>query len=112
MLFRSLFDIDVYQKGIVKPYDFIQKFSHLGIPDVVYEGYYNQQLIDDVKNNIYNLSEGVVVKGLIKVKRNDVENDWMVKIKTLNWLEKVKSALGEKKLLEELNGDKSLFNEI
>jgi len=104
-----LFDVDVFQKGIMKPKDFIQKFSHLDIPKIVYEGYYDQTLVDNVKNNIYDLNEGVVVKGTTKTKKKEVENVWMVKIKTLNWLQKVKDIHGEKKLLEEVNGDKTLI---
>lgn len=105
----TLFDIDVFQKGIMKPKDFIQKFEHLGIPDIIYEGNYNQSLIDDVRNNVYNLNEGVVVKGVTKTKRKNIEQIWMAKIKSIFWLNKVKNKYGQAKLLEELNGDKSLL---
>lgn len=104
-----LFDVDIFQKGLLKPKDFIKKFDHLGIPEIVYEGNYNQTLIDDVRNNVYGLDEGVVVKGTTKTKRKDVENVFMTKIKTIEWLKKVKGIHGEDKLLEELNGDKSLM---
>ena len=33
----------------------------------------------------------------------------MVKIKTNNWLQRLKGVHGEEKLLEELNGDMDLF---
>jgi hypothetical protein len=36
----------------------------------------------------------------------------MVKVKTLEWLNKVKSRYGEKALLLELNGNKNLKNEL
>jgi len=104
-----LFDIDVYQKGIMPPREFIKKFEHLGIPEVVYQGMYDQSLIDDVKNNVYNLTEGVVVKGTMLTKKKGVENTWMVKIKTDAWLQKVREIHGTGKLLEELNGDESLM---
>jgi hypothetical protein len=104
-----LFDVDVFQKGLVKAKDFIEKFEHLGIPKVVYKGIYNEQLIEDVRNNIFGLNEGVVVKGITLTKKKDVENVWMTKIKTNEWLQKVKSIHGDKKLLEELNGDQSLM---
>jgi hypothetical protein len=104
-----IFDVDLFQKGIMKPKDFILKFSHLDIPEVIYEGNYNQSLIDDVRNNYYNLNEGVVVKGTTLTKKSQVENVFMTKIKTNAWLEKVKNIHGEKKLLEEVNGDKSLM---
>ncbi len=104
-----LFDVDVFQKGIIKPKDFIKKFEFLGIPKIIYEGMYNQSLIDDVRNGVYDLVEGVVVKGITKTKRKDIENVWMTKIKTITWLQKVKGIHGDAKLLEELNGDKSLL---
>lgn len=102
-----LFDVDVFQKGLMIAKKFIEKFEHLHIPPVIYEGNYNQKLIDDVRNNVYNLNEGVVCKGYRKVKNNDIV--WMSKIKTINWLEKVKGKFGEKKLLEELNNDQLLY---
>jgi len=105
----TLFDIDVFQKGILKPKDFIKKFEHLGIPDIIYEGNYNQSLIDNVRNNVYDLSEGVVCKGITKTKRKKIEQIHMSKIKTIEWLQKVKKKYGQDKLLEELNGDKSLM---
>lgn len=104
-----LFDVDVYQKGLVPPRDFIKKFQHLGIPDVIYQGIYEQKLIDDVKDNVYNLNEGVVVKGTKQTKKKNSENVWMVKIKTSKWLKMVKEKFGTGKLLEELNGDESLL---
>jgi hypothetical protein len=104
-----LFDVDVYQKGFVKPKEFIKLFSHLGIPKVIYKGLYTEELIMNVKNNIYDLSEGVVVKGVFLTKKKGVENVWMTKIKTNQWLNKIKEKLGEKGLLEELNGDATLL---
>ena len=105
----TLIDVDVFQKGIVSPKDFIKKFSHLGIPDIVYQGMYNQQLIDDVRNGVYNLVEGVVIKGTRLTKKKGVENTFMEKVKTNAWLQKVKDIHGVGKLLEEVNGDKSLL---
>lgn len=64
--------------------------------------------IQRIRNNEYNLKEGVIVKGVIKEKRKSDEV-WMVKVKTLEWLNKVKSRYGERALLEELNGDKTLI---
>jgi hypothetical protein len=57
------------------------------------------------------LKEGVIVKGVVKEKRRSDEV-WMVKVKTLEWLNKVKSRYGEKALLLELNGNKNLKNEL
>ena len=105
----TLIDVDVFQKGIMSPRDFIKKFNHLGIPRVIYQGMYNQQLIDDVRNNIYGLTEGVVIKGTILTKKKGVENTFMEKVKTKSWLDKVREIYGTGKLLEEVNGDESLI---
>ena len=108
----TLFDVDVYQKSFVKPKDFVKQFSHLGIPEIIFQGQYNKMLVDDVKNNVYGLKEGVVVKGIMLTKRKGIENVWMVKIKTNEWLQKVKGIFGEEKLLSEVNGDSSLLLDI
>jgi len=108
----TLFDIDVYQKGILKARDFVKQFGELGIPDIIFEGNYNQNFIDDVRNNVYGLKEGVVVKGVVLTKRKNAENVIMIKIKTLEWLQKVKGLYGAEKLLEEVNGDKSLLSNL
>ena len=105
----TLLDVDVYQKGFLKPKDFIKQFQKLGIPDIIFEGEYNKELVENVKNNIYNLKEGVVVKGIRLTKRKNIENVWMVKIKTNEWLRKIKGIYGEEYLLKELNGDKSMI---
>ena len=104
-----MFDIHVEKKGILKPKDFIEKFSCLDIPKIVYDGNFNQKLVDDVRSNVYNLNEGVVVKGTTKTKRKDIENVFLCKIKTISWLQRLKGVRGEKELLKELNGDKSLM---
>lgn len=98
-----LFDVNQYQKGFISPYEFIENFGHLHIPKIVYKGEYNHQLITDIQSNRFNLSEGVIVKGI------QGKETWMVKIKTKEWLQKVKEKFGEKYLLEELNNDKSLL---
>jgi hypothetical protein len=51
-----------------------------------------------------------VAKGVEKIKGKD--NIWMVKIKTNEWLNKVKDKLGQKALLLEVNNDASLIESI
>jgi len=103
-----MFDVEDFKKGLLIPKLFLKKFGHLDVPELIYEGNYNKQLVEDVRANKYNLSEGVVCKGYKKVKGNDVV--WMTKIKTSNWLNKLKGKMGDEYLLNELNGDKSLLN--
>lgn len=103
-----LFDVNLYKKGFISPREFIDNFGHLHIPSVIYKGEYNIELIRDVRKNIYKLSEGLVCKGVRKTKGNEVV--WMTKIKTIEWLNKVRELFGERALFDELNGDKKLIN--
>jgi len=105
-----LIDVFKFQKGFVIPKTFIKDFYHLGIPEVVYEGIYDEQFINDVRHNKFNLSEGVVAKGVETIKGKD--NVWMVKIKTNEWLNKVKDKLGQKAFEMEVNNDKEIINSI
>src|SRR5579859_1315638 len=86
---RQLVLFDLQQDGIMtSPYQFIDDFASKNIcstPKIIYKGKYNGQLFRDVRNNIFNLKEGVVVKGVID---NKV---YMVKIKTNSYEDKLKA---------------------
>jgi hypothetical protein len=68
-----LFDVDL-GNGLVRPRDFVRWYG--GLPaaaQVVYEGNLNKQFIEDVRNGVYPVHEGVVDKGdgfMVKVKTN------------------------------------------
>lgn len=102
-----LFDVNMFQKGWVKPKDFIDDFNHLGIPRLIYHGNFNKKLIRDVKEGEYDVKEGILVKGLRKTKGGELV--WLTKIKTKWWLNKLKHTLGQKYLLKEVNYDKKLL---
>lgn len=103
-----LFDINQYKRGIITPYEFLENFGHLHIPSIVYEGEYDIDLINYIREN-KTLKEGVIAKGILK-RKNSKEEAWMTKIKTDIWLGKVKEKFGEKYLMEELNNDSELIN--
>lgn len=105
-----LFDVNQYKKGFISPFEFLDNFGHLSIPKIIYEGKYTEQLILDVRNNIYCLDEGIIAKGITFTKKEG-EILWQVKVKTNEWLRKVREKLGEKALADELNNDKSLIAE-
>lgn len=94
-----LFDVDRYKKGLVSPRDFVNDFGDAGIPKVIYEGNLNREFVDRVKKNEFNLSEGVICKGKITTKKGR-EQLYYCKIKTDDWLNRLK-LLGNNKLLEE-----------
>jgi hypothetical protein len=103
-----LFDVNQYKHGFVTPKNFVEDFGHLHIPDVIYKGSYTMDFVQTIRDNQHNLKEGVIVKGVLKTK-NQKDEVWMVKVKTKEWLQKVKELHGERALLEELNGDKKLL---
>lgn len=100
-----LIDVDLFQKGFVKPSQFINDFGVHGIPSIVYEGEYNEDLIEKVRSNQLgkNLVEGVVCKGV------DNQKVWMCKIKCNSWLHNIKDKKGYHELLKEVNGNEKLL---
>lgn len=92
-----IFDVLVGHKNwkFVKPQDFVKIYSGMvRVPKIIYQGNLNQELIDNVRNNKYNLKEGVVCKGTGTngAFRGGV---WMCKIKTLDYLASLKRLHGE-----------------
>jgi len=104
-----LFDVNQFKKGFLSPQEFIKNFGHLDIPQVVYKGIYDETLIQKVKSNELNLEEGLVCKGTFKTKGGEIV--WMTKIKTNDWIQKVRKLYGEKALIEEFNNDKILMED-
>lgn len=102
-----LFDVNQFKRGFVPPREFIDNFGHLHVPEIVYSGPFTFDLVKDIRKDVYGLKEGVIVKGVRKTKGKD--EVWMAKIKTNDWLHKVKSKLGDKALLEEVNGNRLLL---
>ena len=93
-----LFDIDQQKKGLIPPKQFIKDFGHLHIPRIIYEGNLNKQFVDEVKQNKFDLSEGVICKGQIPNKKHN--NLVYCKIKTNDWF----SRLGDKNV-EDYNAE-------
>lgn len=84
--------IDVWEHTLIKPKEFIEWFGHLNIPAVVYEGILDNEIITKVRKNKYGLKEGVVFKG----------DKNMFKLKTNEWLERVKAKYGDARYNEEI----------
>lgn len=90
----TIFDMFLYKKDFLNPRDFVDTFGHLNIPRVIYKGILNEQIINDVRVNVFGLSEGLVFKGSLE---NKV---FMAKLKTNDWLKKVRELYGENSNLE------------
>lgn len=87
----TIFDVDLYKKGLIPPKQFIKDFNHLGIPRIIYEGNLNQEFISKVKSNEFDLSEGVICKGKKPIGKKGNERLFYCKIKTDDWFERLRS---------------------
>lgn len=86
-----LFDVNIHKKGILGPEEFLSHFGHLPVAEVVYRGPFTEEFFHDVRNGgKYNLNEGVMCKG------GSGHKFWMCKIKTLEYLKKLKELYAER----------------
>lgn len=97
----TLFDVNIYKKGLMDPDRFLKLFRHLDIPRVLFEGYITSEFVDQVKDGTLPgiTFEGVICKSPAKVKMTPE----MFKIKNRAWLEKLKTIC---------RGDTDLFNRL
>jgi hypothetical protein len=84
-----LFDVQT-DRGIIGPEQLIADFSAIGIARVVYRGKLTGQFAEDVRCGKYGVHEGVVCKG-----GSGGEDLWMCKIKTYDYLERLKQAFAD-----------------
>jgi hypothetical protein len=78
----KLFDVSLYKKGFVPPKQFVKVYGDMPqAAQVVYEGILTEEFIRDVKESKYPGFEGVIAKG----------DDFMVKIKTWQYFEKLRA---------------------
>jgi hypothetical protein len=83
-----LFDIAINGR-LLDPYKFSEIANtikhNFNIPKILYKGKYSGQLVVDLREGKYNVKEGAIIKGVVD---NDV---YMAKIKTNNYMERLKS---------------------
>lgn len=102
----KLIDVSIHKKGMLIPRDFIRKFGHLDIPDIIYEGNFSKQFIKDVWEGKYDLKEGVVAKGVLPTRRgNENHGLWMAKAKTKWWLDELRKRASESLQLSQFLSD-------
>lgn len=87
----KLFDVWLEGFGFVGPAQFVRDFGHLNAARVVYRGKLTGQFIEDVRRGRYNVPEGVVCKG-----GQGGDDVWMLKIKTLGYMERLKQAMADR----------------
>jgi hypothetical protein len=105
-----LFDVNQFRRGIIPPREFVDNFGEFGIPRIVYIGNYNKSLVLDVRSGKYDVKEGTVCKGIRRTKGQPLV--WMVKIKTAEWLKRLRNLKGIDAVKTELNGDLTEWDEI
>ena len=91
------FDVLVGNKNrkFLKPNDFVKLMkNNFPIPRIIYEGNLNDPFIQDVRDNKFDLKEGVICKGTITngAYRGGI---WMCKIKTQKYLDSLKNKFGK-----------------
>jgi len=101
----TLIDVNPYKKGIMGPNEFLKNFGYMDIPRLLYHGKVNLSFIDSVRSGKLDgmTFEGVVCKCIHK---NQLK---MFKIKSIEWISKVKGIYGnDKKMLRELIDESEL----
>ena len=96
-----LFDVFLFQKGFLKPDNFVDYFGDLDWSSkVVYRGNLNKEFIEKIRYNTLEgeiLNEGVICKGVSeKINFKTQNNIWMTKIKTYEYINKLKHKYDEK----------------
>lgn len=97
----KLFDIFLFQKGFLTPDTFVDIFGDWNkCAEVVYRGNLNEELIEKVRYNTLDtkLNEGVICKGSSdKIKFKTYGSSiWMTKIKTFEYINRLKNRYAEK----------------
>lgn len=79
----KLFDVFTFKHGFIPPKQFAKLFKkHDWAAEVVYEGNMSHEFINDVRIGKYPVYEGVICKGA----------DWAAKIKTIEFLDRLKGV--------------------
>ncbi len=86
-----LIDIEIDGCGFVGPEAFVADFGHLPIPRIIYKGKLNGTFLEMVREGKWGVAEGVVCKG-----GTGGTDHWMVKIKTFDYLQRLKATFGAK----------------
>jgi hypothetical protein len=90
----KIFDVFLYKKNYLPPADFIKAFDGLDIAKPLFQIVFEERVKKMIEKNELGLKEGVVCKWTENGKVH------MFKVKTEEWLVKVKNRYGEAKMLE------------
>jgi hypothetical protein len=97
----TLLDVNPLKQSILPPREFLKLFGGLDIPNVLYYGNLNQELVESVKSSTL---EGMTFEGVVaKQSTRKGHLPKMVKIKSDAWLSRLKHYCGE---------DEKLYNQL
>lgn len=80
-----LFDVNIHKRGFISPKDFVGLFGSMPIAEVIYQGPFSPDFIDAVRNGEFPVKEGIIAKG------GTGHDLWMRKVKTLEYLDQLKT---------------------
>lgn len=92
-----LIDLHIHKYGFISPREFVNLFDSttMDVAEVVYEGNLNDTFVQEVRTSTRTtglcLEEGVVCKG-----GSNSRDAWSAKVKTQEYLEKLKANFGDK----------------
>lgn len=98
----TLFDVDVYRKGLLPPKEYLSLVGHLDIAKLLYHGNITNDLIESVRNGTL---EGMTFEGVICKAKNPKKTPMpvMFKIKNVAWYLRLRGVCqGDDGLYEEL----------
>jgi hypothetical protein len=94
---KTLMVIDVLTDfGFLNPDQFVIDWGcgmylpEKNFPRILCGGKYSGQMVEDIRNNKYNVKEGAIIKGMVRDKVH------MFKVKTNEYMERLKAKLGSK----------------
>jgi len=98
----TLFDVDVYRKGLLPPKEFLKLVGHLDTAKLLYHGNITKDLIDSIRNGTL---KGMTFEGVICKAKNQKKTPMpvMFKIKNVEWYLRLHGVCqGDEGLYEEL----------
>ena len=95
----TLFDVDVYKKGLLEPSEFLKLFGHLPVQELLYQGVYNREIEQQIQQGTL---PGIPLEGVVCKRARDRKNGspLMFKVKQTAWMTRLK---------EHCKGDDRLF---
>jgi len=85
----TLFDVDIFKRGILPPDIFLKEFGNLKIAPLLYHGKINSEMIQSIKDSTF---DGITFEGVVCKAKNPKKTlrPILFKIKTHAWLNKLK----------------------